>query len=451
MKKMTAFLVVLALLGGLAACGHREEPLEGDPKELASSFMAELAAEDFEEAHGYFDARLKAALPQEDLEEVWLDLTSQVGPFTEEMEVRLAEEDPHPIVMVTIMMGDTFLDARMVFNQDNRIAGLFFQPSEYLARFYEPPEYADEDAFYELEVTVGKAPWALEGTLTVPEGKGPFPFVVLVHGSGPHDRDETVGANKPFKDIAWGLSSSGIGVLRYEKRTKEHGAALYQEMGDSLTPHEETVEDAAFAVKLLLERDEADPDGIFVLGHSLGAMLGPRIVQEAEEAAGLILMAGSPRPLEDIVIDQMEYLMELQESITPEDEAEMEKLKEQAALIRSSDVTEDMAAEDLLLGLPASYWLYLNEYDIKTEARQVNLPLLILHGGRDYQVTEADFEAWQEALGEKDQVTWITYPDENHLLIAGSGTPGPKEYTEPGNVSLKVIEDIAAWIKELAS
>src|SRR5437868_1155092 len=76
----------------------------------------------------------------------------------------------------------------------------------------------NRDTFDEREVTVGKGEWELPGTLGLPKGSGPFPAVVLVQGSGPQDRDETMGVNKPFQDIAWGLASNGIAVLRYDKR-----------------------------------------------------------------------------------------------------------------------------------------------------------------------------------------------------------------------------------------
>jgi len=87
-----------------------------------------------------------------------------------------------------------------------------------------------------------------------PEGKGPFPAVVLVHGSGPQDRDETIGPNKPFRDLAWGLASQGIAVLRYDKRTKVHGAMMAGAV-EQFTVKEETIDDALAAVALLRGTD----------------------------------------------------------------------------------------------------------------------------------------------------------------------------------------------------
>ena len=149
----------------------------------------------------------------------------------------------------------------------------------------------------------------MPATLTIPNGTGPFPAVVLVHGSGPNDRDETYGPNKPFKDIAWGLASVGIVVLRYEKRTKQYpqeSAAI-----QNFTVQDETIYDALAAVELLNNSSIVDHSKIFVLGHSLGGMLAPRIALQESQIAGLIILAGATRHLEDLMLEQTRYLANL--------------------------------------------------------------------------------------------------------------------------------------------
>ncbi|CAN5818315.1 hypothetical protein BH24ACI5_BH24ACI5_24340 [soil metagenome] len=138
----------------------------------------------------------------------------------------------------------------------------------------------------ESEVTVGTGQWALPATLTMPVGPGPVPAVVLVHGSGPGDRDATVGQIKQFKDLALGLASRVIAVLRYDKRTRVH-ANLMREL-PGLTVKDETIDDAIAAVQVLRSTPGVDPNRIVVLGHSLGGMLVPRIA-----AAGPRLPASS--------------------------------------------------------------------------------------------------------------------------------------------------------------
>jgi hypothetical protein len=153
------------------------------------------------------------------------------------------------------------VDIQVAFDPAQRIAGLFFVP-------YPPPSYVKPNAFRETEVMVGTGEWALAGTLTLPLGPSVCPAVLLVHGSGPHDRDETVGATKPFRDLAWGLGSQGIAVLRYEKRTKQHAAKLGA-IGGPLTVKDETIDDVLAAVALLRQTEGIETTRIFVLGHSL--------------------------------------------------------------------------------------------------------------------------------------------------------------------------------------
>src|SRR5690606_33004513 len=142
---------------------------------------------------------------------------------------------------------------------------------------YQAPSYADPARFSEREATVGSGTWALPGTLTLPKKEGKFPAVILVHGSGPNDRDETLGPNKPFRDLAHGLATRGIAVLRYDKRTLVHPKALASEVGAALTLREETIDDALAAAALLRTIPEVDASKIFVVGHSLGGTAIPRI------------------------------------------------------------------------------------------------------------------------------------------------------------------------------
>src|SRR5215471_14652653 len=152
--------------------------------------------------------------------------------------------------------------------------------------------------------------WILPGTLSVPKGEGPFAAVVLVHGSGPNDRDETIGPNKPFRDLAWGLASQGIVVLRYDKRTKVYPEKM-RELVSTLTVKEEVIDDALNAVSLLRGIPGVNPQRIVVLGHSLGGYLLPRIGAADRGIAGLIMLAGMCRPFEDAILDQFSYIYSL--------------------------------------------------------------------------------------------------------------------------------------------
>jgi dienelactone hydrolase len=289
-----------------------------------------------------------------------------------------------------------------------------------------------------MNVTIGTGQWKLPATMTVPRGAGPFPAVVLVHGSGPNDRDESIGPNKPFKDIAWGLASKGIVVLRYEKRTKQYpqeSAAI-----QNFTVQDETIADALAAVNVLNVSSVVNHSKIFVLGHSLGGMLAPRIGVQDGRIAGLIILAGPTRHLEDLMLEQTRYLANISGLNQSEQIASLEQLVMKVKTLNIS------LGEDVL-GAPKAYWADLATYDPVVTAQSLHIPLLILQGKRDYQVTMTDFARWNETFYWNASVTLKTYPMLNHLFIAGTGAPTNVEYSVEGHVAEEVVADIATWIK----
>ena len=218
MNRKAFFLFVavaaFAFAGALLAQGPAQAEDELTVK--ARAFLLALEKGDFQLATRDFDATMLKVFGPDKIEAVWSkQLPAQVGAFKQQGPARREQLQGYEIVLVTCSFEKTLLDARIVFDKAGKIAGLNFVPPAPPAK-YEPPAYADASKFEETEVTVGTGEWALPGTLTVPKGAGPFPGLILVHGSGPNDRDETLGPNKPFKDLAWGLATRGIAVLRYE-------------------------------------------------------------------------------------------------------------------------------------------------------------------------------------------------------------------------------------------
>lgn len=426
-----------------------------------------------------FSPQMAKSFPVEAIKEVWPGLVSQLGAYLGQGNARVGEESDYKTVHIACYFEKGNVVCKVVFDKSGGVAGLWFLPaSSSGAVEYSPPEYADTGAFTEVEVSVGQGEWQLPGVLTLPKGDGPFPAVVLVHGSGPNDKDETVGANKPFKDLAWGLASKGVAVLRYEKRTREHQTKMAQ-LTASITVQQETVEDAVSAVLLLTSDDllrsaglsepksRIDPDRIFLLGHSLGGMLAPRIATAlgtgggpgssgqagvsvpgggpgSSSLAGVIMMAGNARSLPDLVEEQLNYLASVDGSISADEASQIASAKAACDKIRSGQIKEN----EVILGAGRAYWADLMDYDPVETAKTLDLPFLILQGERDYQVTMTDFGLWQDALGERDEsnVTFKSYPALNHLFIAGTGKSLPAEYEVPGNVAKEVVDDIAAWI-----
>jgi hypothetical protein len=283
--------------------------------------------------------------------------------------------------------------------------------------------------------------------MSIPKEGAPFPAVVLVHGSGPQDRDETIGPNKPFRDLAWALASRGIAVLRYDKRTFH-----YRDRMDSLkatiTPKAEVVDDALQAVDFLQEHESVDNDSLFVLGHSLGGQMVPRIGKRDSTITGFIIMASTTRPLEDIMLEQFTHIYSLDGEVSDSEQVQLDKLAEQVEAVKSPELSAGTPGEELPLGVPGEYWLDLRDYDPAEMAAELPQSFLILQGGRDYQVTVADFEGWKQALGDRDNVEFKLYPDLNHLFLEGEGISTPQEYAEPGHIPERVIKDLTIWIKQ---
>lgn len=438
------------------------QPTAAAPEEriaAGQAFADQFLNKDYAAVVAQFDATMKSVFPLAKVQEARESLEPQMGAFRRQVGIRgeRIEQNKvlYDIVYVTWEFEKQTIDLRIVYDQAGQVAGLFFQPAQTTpAASYTAPAYVNAAAFSEQEVTVGSGEWALPGTLTMPVGDGPFPGVVLVHGSGPNDRDETIGPNKPFRDLAEGLASRGVAVLRYEKRTRQHAARFTPDLLASLTVQEETVDDAVAAVTLLRQTEGIDAARIFVLGHSLGGYVLPRIaladpVSGQGRIAGLISMAGATRPLEELTLEQVTYIAGLDGAVSADDQAALDELAAQVARVQDPGLSAATPATDLPLGIPAGYWLDLRGYDPAETAKGLPQPMLILQGGRDYQVTTADFDGWRAALLSHPSATLKLYPDLNHLFMTGEGKSTPAEYEVAGHVAEEVIGDITGWIQTL--
>lgn len=442
-KSMSGVLAVVIV--GVLLCGCVEQPTEQEPpvktmKDIAVDVVMLLMEEDFTGVYRSFDSLITSQLTAEDFARIWQQqVTISNGNITRIVRARLVNESGYTVVYVTCNFSKVaVLDIKISFNAQQNIVGLLVVPT--LESFeYTPPSYVDLGSFSEQNVSFGLEHWKLPATLTIPTGTGPFPAVLLVHGSGPNDRDETIGPNKPFKDLAWGLASRGIVVLRYEKRTFHYAEEI---VGLShFTVQEETIEDALAGVNYLAASPVVDSEKIFVLGHSLGGMLAPRIALQSSHIKGVVLLAAPSRPLEDLILEQSRYLANLSGVYQPEEIAEMERL---VIKIKTLDIDE---GEDVL-GAPRSYWVDLAAYDPVASAQSLRIPLLILQGERDYQVTMVDFARWNDTFSEDTSVTLQSYPSLNHLFIAGTGAPSNTEYLLEGHVAEEVVLDITSWITQ---
>jgi dienelactone hydrolase len=424
------FLAALLLAAAPARAGD-------DLADRAKALVEHLSHGEWELAETHFDAKMKEVLPPAKLEGLWGQLTAQCGPLGAVGEPRPEKVNGSDARFLRCDFARVALDTKVIFDGEGKVAGLFFAPAE--TPDAGPPAYADRAKFEESEATVGAEGWPLPATLATPKGEGPFPAVVLVHGSGPHDRDESIFGTKVFRDLAWGLASRGVAVLRYEKRTKAHGARWKS----SMTVEDETIADALTACEALAKAPRVDKKRVFLLGHSLGGCLAPEIARRAPALAGAVLLAPSTRPLEEVILEQQEHMLAEDGVVTPEKLDQVAETRAVALALRARKLPEDAPA----LGLAARYFYAFDAIDTIGLARSLGRPILALQGGRDMQVSPfRDFLPLRDALKDAPQAAFRLYPRLNHLFVAGEGRGSVAEYQKPGHVDEKVVADVAAWI-----
>ncbi len=304
---------------------------------------------------------------------------------------------------------------------------------------------------YREKIVIGEgSEYPLNGMLTIPDGKaGPFPAVVLVHGSGASNMDEKVIKLMPFRDLADGLAAHGIASIRYDKRTFVHGRKMMKANASGMTVREETIEDVLLALRLLRSDKRIDSNNIFLLGHSMGAMLAPRIDAEGGNAKGLIMMAGTPHRLEEIVLRQLRQSRSgnpMLGIVTGIEE------KYFARKFRGLyDMSDEEARKKKFAGNVSLY--YFKEMGRKTAADYLlesSKPALIMQGGRDFQVlADDDFKAFKELLAARDNITYKLYPELNHCFVPAvydNILKASKEYGVERHIGEDVISDIAEFI-----
>lgn len=299
----------------------------------------------------------------------------------------------------------------------------------------EIPSLVDNELIKEISVLVGKKP-SLNGILTLPKGVENPPVVVMAQGSGPSDLNETIGPNKPFEDIAHNLARQGIASLRFDKRTY-----AFPESMTSLNIEDEYFYDVSYAIHMLEEYD-VNPFKIYYLGHSLGGMISFSLLHQHPELKGAIILAGSPRKLEEIIYDQAKNAMISSGTSTELIEENMQVYDE--AIKQISELNEE-SEKSTILQIDSDYWLSLNNNSFE-KYKEINKKFLILQGEKDFQVFfDKDFQMFKDEYSKNKLVTLKSYENLNHLFME-STTGNVDEYNIKSNVSSEVIDDIVNWI-----
>lgn len=446
-------IVVAAVCSFCLFCFAHTSEASSKKQKIALSFVKACVGAKYPAAVKLLSPKMKAVFGDKRLSMTMLSLELQLGKFKSLGKVKAVPYQIYLIVMIEANHVRGSLIWRVVVDNKGKVAGLQFLPTKKKPKTKAPvrvPPYAKQNTYVEKSVVVGSK-WKLKGTLSLPKGKATRPAVILVHGSGPHDQDETIGPNKIFRDVAWGLASQGVVVLRYTKRTRAYGKKSKKDkkIRQALTTVEgEVIEDVGEAVALLQKTPGVDPKRIYVLGHSLGGMLAPAIAVKYPKVAGIILMAGAIQPLELLVLNQYIHVFSSDGKITKGEKKILFELMKMIITLRAG-ITKKTSAKKLPLHIPAVYWMSLKRNDPAKLVKKVKQPILVLQGKRDYQVTVDDYILWKKALKGRKDAKFILYPTLNHLFLAGKGPSLPKEYTKPGFVHEQMIKDVAVWVKSL--
>ncbi|MCG5220878.1 alpha/beta fold hydrolase [Streptosporangium soli] len=425
--------------------------METDPAAIATAVVEMARNGRFADIEKMFAPPLRAMVSAETLRVAWESQILRIGAISA---VGAPISEPAPknwaaatgkagLVRVSVPVTYERAELTVVMSVDETglLQGLQIAPA--LTEQWTPPPYARRKSFDEHEVIVGAGELAVPGTLSLPRGRGPWPGVVLLGGGGPFDRDGTSGPNKPLKDLAWGLAGRGVAVLRFDKVTCTHADQVAAR--PDFTMSEEYIPHAVAAIHLLQRHPAVDAGRVYVVGHSMGGKVAPRVAAAEPSVAGLVLLAGDTQPMHHAAVRVVRHLATVNPG--PAAQAAVEAITRQAALVDSPDLSAATPTADLPFGFSGAYWLDLRGYDPVATAAALDKPMLILQGGRDYQVTvKDDLSRWQAGLAHRPEVTIRVYDADDHMFFSGTGPSTPADYGSPQHVDAAVVADIADWL-----
>ncbi len=390
------------------------------------------------EAYNYFANEFKEKVTSSQINTIHQQFLLKFGGFNKiEKSSKITQQG-----IDYILLNTSFENANPLFSlsldKNGKLIG-FFLTKENLKVTYKDPEYANKSLYEEKDITIQVGEFKMPGTLTIPKNAKNFPILVLVHGSGNGDKDQTVFALKPFRDLALGLASQGIATLRYDKRTSIYSNPVTK--GEDFTVKQETEDDALAAIELAKNFAGVNKKQIYCLGLSLGGMLMPRIAERAKDLAGIVIAAGPARKFQDVSIEQntLSFTQKLIDQKT---------LDSAIALLNETrfKTLGNRKPNSTTIYGPASYILDLNNYNQTETIKKFKGKILILQGEKDFQVSMTDFNLWKTAVKGNEKAKAISFPNLGHPFVLAGKTNTIADYNLPQNVPIQVIETISTWI-----
>ncbi len=418
------------------------EPVTGDNLTVAAEFAKDLLDENFSrlmQAYSY-EEKMKAAMATDDTKKTVLFYNAEYGSFEDMKGAYALSIGAYQYVMVPVKCSAGNFNYQIAFDGNHNIVG--FTYGEYAPK--EPfKEDTIPDGVTEEEYTFASDGFVIPGTFTRPEKGSHFPVIILVQGAGASNRDESIYENKPFRDIAWALAKQGIATYRYDKRNYLYEGQMAKDV--TVTIEDEIIDDVIAAADMVKKLEYADPTKIYILGHSLGGYAIPRIAVNLSYAAGYIMMAAPAEHIKDYILDQYEYLANADEKVTQEEQKQIETIKNQVKQLNSP---EKIPQNKAILSAYKNYWIDLAEYNPIKAAEKITVPVLVLQGERDYQVTMEQFNMWKNSFQDTDNWLFKSYTSLNHFMMPGTGSPSSEEYRTRSHVDDEVILDIIQFIME---
>ncbi len=431
-------MIGILLIGSLCAVIFSVNPID-----RAQEYLGHFFERQYDQAARFHDEQMRQAFPIAAMAQSGLQIWQQFGNPVRMVQIDTRIVQTNTIVRMQVEMDRGWVEFIVSVTESGMVAGFFLdvvpEPEQKL------PEYIDPDRIQDTVLTLGEEPWTFRVGLTVPLDAKSFPVLIIMQGSGTQDVDGTIGPNKIYRDIAYGLATMGIAVVRMEKRYYGKSQELYETLTPSI--EDEYTNDARTTIEWV--RSLPGARQIILGGHSLGGMVAPKIASMSSEVDGIVLLASTTRRLIEVIKDQNQAAFDGLEPLTPE----LKALKEQVFAFLDRVVSHEASPEEMLDTIPVSYLYELDGYDPFYWLEKTDLPVLVLHAEDDFQVTDKDYLPLKEAFYNRESFSFVSFPGLSHLFMDSKGMRDLKSlesvmelYAIPAFVDEGVIRVLAEWI-----